>query len=156
MRSTAKRKVPIEKIKSQGGTCIQKPSNLTWCMYKIFLILLLLLPYRAEAQDILPNLPEPTADNIQSALRIGRRYSIANDKLLHMGACYVIGASVTSITYYYTENKKTSMLVGVASVVIIGVTKELWDINNGHADPKDLLADVVGGTLGIFTVKINF
>ncbi len=125
-------------------------------MHRILLLLLLLLPYRAQAQELLPNLPEPTADNIQSALRIGKKYSISNDKLLHMGACYVIGASATSITYYYTNNKKTSMLVGAASVIVVGVAKELWDINNGNSDPEDLLADVIGGSLGILTVKINF
>jgi VanZ family protein len=125
-------------------------------MYKIFLILLLLLPYRAQAQELLPNLPEPTSDNIQSGLRLGSKYRIANDKLLHIGACYIIGASTTSITYHYTKNKKTSILVGAASVLIVGTAKELWDINNGHSDLKDLLADVIGGTLGIITVKINF
>jgi len=123
---------------------------------KLFLILLFLIPLRAQAQEVLPDLPQPTSDNIQSGLRLGSKYRIADDKLLHMGACYVIGASTTSITYHYTKNRKTSMLVGAASVLIIGTVKELWDVNNGHADPKDLLADVIGGTLGIFTVKINF
>ena len=125
-------------------------------MKKLLLIVLLLIPVRAQAQEVLPDLPQPTPDNIQRALNIGKRYSIANDKLLHMGACYVIGASSTSITYHYTKNKKTSILVGAASVLIVGTAKELWDVNNGHADPEDLLADVIGGTLGIFTVKINF
>ena len=82
MRSTAKRKIPIKKNKTQGGTCIQKPSNLTWYMHRILLLLLLLLPYRAQAQQLLPQ-----------------------DKLLHLGGSYVIGATATSIAYYYTKDK---------------------------------------------------
>ncbi len=133
MRSTAKRKVPIEKIKNQGGTCIQKPSNLTWCMYKIFLILLLLLPYRAEAQQLLPQ-----------------------DKIIHLGGSYAIGATTTSIAYYYTKDKKTATIIGLSTVLLTGLGKEIWDIKYGNSELNDLGADIVGGTLGVITVKINF
>tara|TARA_R110000744_G_scaffold160737_7_gene277065 strand:- start:1002 stop:1406 length:405 start_codon:yes stop_codon:yes gene_type:complete len=134
MRSTAKRKVPIERIKTQGGTCICKPNNLYLpLMKKLILILLLSVSYGSEAQQVLPT-----------------------DKLLHLGGGYTIGATATSITYYYTQNKKTSMIVGISAVLIAGIGKELWDIKHGSPETMDLLADVVGGTLGILTVKINF
>ena len=78
------------------------------------------------------------------------------DKQLHLGAWYVIGASTTSFTYYLTKNEKTATIVGIASVVIIGVGKEIHDIKHGTPDSKDLAADVIGGTFGILTVRINF
>tara|TARA_R100000951_G_scaffold113796_1_gene116607 strand:- start:7418 stop:7819 length:402 start_codon:yes stop_codon:yes gene_type:complete len=133
MRSTAKRKIPIKKNKTQGGTCIQKPSNLTWYMHRILLLLLLLLPYRAQAQQLLPQ-----------------------DKLLHLGGSYVIGATATSIAYYYTRDKKTATIIGVSAVLLAGLGKELWDIKYGNPEINDLAADITGGTLGILTVKINF
>ena len=92
-----------------------------------------MIPIRAEAQQLVPL-----------------------DKQLHLGAWYVIGASTTSFTYYLTKDKKTATIAGIASVVIIGIGKEVYDIKHGTPDPKDLAADVIGGTLGVFTVKINF
>lgn len=133
MRSTAKRKSPIEKIKNQGGTYIQKPSNLTWCMYKIFLILLLLIPYRAQAQQLLPQ-----------------------DKLLHLGGSYAIGAAATSIAYHYTKDKRTATFIGISAVLLTGIGKEIWDIKCGNSELKDIAADITGGTLGVLTVRINF
>ena len=102
-------------------------------MKNLLFILLLLIPTKAQAQQVLPQ-----------------------DKLLYLGGCYVIGASITSITYYYTEDKKTAILAGAASVLVIGTVKELHDINHGNSDTEDLIADVIGGTLGILTVRINF
>jgi len=102
-------------------------------MYKIFLILLLLLPYRAEAQQLLPQ-----------------------DKLLHLGGSYVVGATTTSIAYYYTKDKKTATIIGLSVVLLSGLGKEIWDINHGNPEVNDLAADIVGGALGIITVKINF
>ena len=102
-------------------------------MYKIFLILLLLLPYRAEAQQLLPE-----------------------DKLLHLGGSYAIGATTTSIAYYYTKDKKIATLIGLSAVLLAGVGKEIWDIEHGNPEVNDLVADIAGGTLGILTIRINF
>lgn len=102
-------------------------------MYKLFLILLLLIPYRAEAQQLLPQ-----------------------DKLLHLGGSYFIGATTTSIAYYYSKDKKTATLIGVSAVLLTGLGKEIWDINHGNSELNDLGADIVGGTLGILTIRINF
>ena len=102
-------------------------------MYKIFLILLLLLPYRAEAQQLLPE-----------------------DKLLHLGGSYAIGATTTSIAYYYTKDKKTATLIGISAVLLTGIGKEVWDIKYGNSELNDIAADIAGGTLGVFTIRINF
>jgi len=102
-------------------------------MKKLIFILLLSVSYGSEAQQVLPV-----------------------DKLLHLGGGYVIGATATSVTYYYTQNKKTSIIIGISAVLIAGLGKELWDIKHGSPETADLVADAVGGALGIFTVKINF
>ena len=100
---------------------------------KLLFIILLLLSFRAEAQQVLPI-----------------------DKLLHLGAGYTIGSTTTSIVYYYTRNKKKAILIGTASVVLIGIGKEVYDLKHGDPDLGDLAADIVGGGIGIFTVTINF
>ena len=94
---------------------------------------MLLIPIRAEAQQLLPE-----------------------DKLLHLGGSYIIGATTTSIVYYYTKDKKTATLIGLSAVLLAGVSKEIWDIKHGNPELNDLGADIVCGSLGIFTVKINF
>jgi len=92
-----------------------------------------LISLRAQAQEILPQ-----------------------DKLLHLGGSYIIGATTTSIAYYYTKDKKTATFIGVSVILLAGIGKEIWDIKHGNPEVNDLAADIAGGTLGILTVKINF
>ena len=82
--------------------------------------------------------------------------SIGQDKLLHMGGCYVISSTTASIVYNITENRKKAFVYGVLSSVIIGGIKELHDINHGDSNWADMRANVVGGTLGAFTVTVRF
>jgi uncharacterized protein YfiM (DUF2279 family) len=100
---------------------------------KLLFIILLLISYRAEAQQILPQ-----------------------DKLLHLGGSYVIGAATTSIVYHYTQNKRTSKIAGIAAVILIGTSKEIWDVKNGDPDIGDFTANLIGGSLGVVTITINF
>jgi VanZ family protein len=81
---------------------------------------------------------------------------IPQDKLLHMGGCYAISATTSSIMYNITENKKKSFIYGVSSAVIIGGIKELHDINHGDSNWTDMRANVIGATLGAITVTIRF
>ena len=82
--------------------------------------------------------------------------SIGQDKLLHMGGCYVISSTTASIVYNMTENRKKAFIYGVLSSVIIGGIKEIYDINHGDSNWADMRANVVGGTLGAFTVTVRF
>ena len=81
---------------------------------------------------------------------------IPQDKLLHMGGCYAISATTSSIMYNITENRKKSFIYGISSAVIIGGIKELHDINHGDSNWVDMRANVVGAMLGAITVTIRF
>ena len=81
---------------------------------------------------------------------------IPQDKLLHMGGCYVISSTTSSIVYNITEDRKKAFVYGVLSSVVIGGIKELYDINHGDSNWGDMGANVVGGTLGAFTITIRF
>ena len=81
---------------------------------------------------------------------------IPQDKLLHAGGCYVISATTASIVYNITENRKKAFMYGVLSSVVIGGIKEIHDIKHGDSNWGDMSANVVGGTLGAFTVTVRF
>ena len=82
--------------------------------------------------------------------------SIGQDKLLHMGGCYVISSTTASIVYNMTENRKKAFIYGVASAVIIGGIKEIHDINHGDSNWHDMGANVIGATLGALVVTVRF
>ena len=81
---------------------------------------------------------------------------IPQDKLLHMGGCYAISATTSSIMYNITENRKKSLIYGISTAVVIGSIKEIYDIKCGNSDWGDVGANVVGATLGAITVTIRF
>ena len=81
---------------------------------------------------------------------------IPQDKLLHAGGCYVISSTTSSIVYNITENRKKAFIYGVLSSVVIGGIKELYDINHGDSSWGDMGANVVGGTLGSFSIVVRF
>ena len=82
--------------------------------------------------------------------------TVGQDKLLHMGGCYVISATTASLVYNITEDRKKAFIYGTLSSVIIGGIKEIYDINNGDSNWADMRANVVGGTLGAFTITVRF
>ena len=82
--------------------------------------------------------------------------SIGQDKLLHMGGCYVISSTTASIVYNMTENRKKAFIYGISSAVIIGGIKELYDINHGDSNWADMGANVIGATLGALVVTVRF
>jgi len=81
---------------------------------------------------------------------------IPQDKLLHMGGCYVISATTASIVYNITEDHKKAFIYGLSSAIIVGGIKEIYDINCGESNWGDMGANVIGGTLGAFTITIRF
>tara|TARA_Y100000389_G_scaffold194187_1_gene223861 strand:+ start:475 stop:780 length:306 start_codon:yes stop_codon:yes gene_type:complete len=81
---------------------------------------------------------------------------IPQDKLLHAGGCYVISSTTSSIVYNITENRKKAFIYGLSSAIIVGGVKEIYDIKCGDSNWGDMGANVVGGTLGAFTITIRF
>jgi UDP-N-acetylmuramyl pentapeptide phosphotransferase/UDP-N-acetylglucosamine-1-phosphate transferase len=82
--------------------------------------------------------------------------TIGQDKTLHMGGCYVISSTTASLVYNITENRKKAFIYGVASAVIIGGIKEIYDINHGDSNWADMGANVIGATLGALVVTVRF
>ena len=82
--------------------------------------------------------------------------SIGQDKLLHMGGCYVVSSTTASIVYNITEIRKKAFVYGRLSSVIIGGIKEIHDINHGDSNWHDMGANVIGATLGALVVTIRF
>ncbi len=87
---------------------------------------------------------------------IGQSRIIPQDKLLHMGGCYVIGATTSSLVYNITEDRKKAFVYGFLTSIVIGGAKEIYDIKHGDPDWGDYACDAVGGALGSFTVVIRF
>jgi len=83
-----------------------------------------------------------------------RAQILQKDKLLHMGGSYVISSTVSAIVYDKTKNKKCALVSGLAVSMIIGAGKEIYDRKHGDPDWNDMLANTVGATLGIVTIRI--
>jgi uncharacterized protein YfiM (DUF2279 family) len=81
--------------------------------------------------------------------------TIPQDKMLHFSACYIISSgSSTLLSYKYSKNK--SMWIGFGLGVSVGIAKEIYDINHGHSDMKDIYADILGAAAGAVVVRIRF
>jgi uncharacterized protein YfiM (DUF2279 family) len=124
---------------------------------KLLLLFLLLFSTPCLGQDDVPY-HGGNSENFRFGLGQMDKFveSIGQDKLLHMGGCYVISATTASLVYNITENRKKAFIYGVLSSVIIGGIKEIYDINHGDSNWADMRANVVGGTLGAFTVTVRF
>jgi len=124
---------------------------------KLLLLFLLLFSTPCLGQDDVPYYGG-TPENFRFGLSQMDKFveSIGQDKLLHAGGCYVISATTASIVYNITENRKKAFIYGVLSSVVIGGIKEIHDIKHGDSNWADMGANVVGGTLGAFTVTVRF
>ena len=81
--------------------------------------------------------------------------TIPQDKMLHFSACYIVSStSTTLLSYKYSEEK--AMWIGIGLGVGVGIAKEVYDIRCGHADMKDIYADVLGAAAGAVVVRIRF
>ncbi len=80
---------------------------------------------------------------------------IQNDDLIHLGGSFIISSTVSSIVYNKTKNKKKALLCGLAVSLVMGTGKELYD-NRLHSKDTytDLIANTVGATMGLITIKI--
>lgn len=81
---------------------------------------------------------------------------LPEDKLLHVGTCYMIGSVTSSLVYNITDNRKKAVMYGILTSVVVGGLKELHDVSHGDSDWGDMGANVIGGTLGSIVVVIEF
>jgi VanZ family protein len=80
---------------------------------------------------------------------------LPQDKQLHIGATYMLSASTMALVYNKTGDKKKATVCGLIIPMIAGIAKEIYDINHGHADVNDILANTVGSSLGVITIRIT-
>ena len=80
----------------------------------------------------------------------------APDKQLHIGACYMVSSITTAYVYKRTCNERKAVLVGFVSGMLVGLAKELYDLNHGDPDLADLAADAIGSGLGTICISITF
>ena len=80
---------------------------------------------------------------------------LPQDKQLHIGATYMLGASTAALVYNKTGDKKKATVCGLIVPMIAGIAKEIYDINHGHPDMNDILANTVGSSLGVITIRIT-
>ena len=82
--------------------------------------------------------------------------SLHQDKQLHVGYTYIISSATTSYVLKKTGNKRKAIFIGIGTGMAIGIGKEIYDARNGSAEKGDLIADLVGSTLGSIVVTIPF
>ena len=80
--------------------------------------------------------------------------ALRQDKLLHMGGSYVISSGVSAVIYNKTNNEKKALVYGLTTAIAAGLAKEIYDRKHGNPDIKDMVANSVGATLGIITIRI--
>ena len=80
---------------------------------------------------------------------------LPQDKQLHVGATYMLSTSTAALVYNRTNSKKKAMVYGFILPMIAGVAKEIYDMNHGNPDINDILANTVGSSLGIITIRIT-
>ena len=90
------------------------------------------------------NLPDP---------RVFTNVFFAQDKLLHLGAGYAIGASTTAIADRF--GSKRPELWGIGFTVLAAAGKEIYDYKTGGTpEMLDALMAFNGGFLGTVTVML--
>ena len=101
------------------------------------------------------HLPARNAENTSRFISKVQDFALAQDKQLHMGACYVISSLTSAIVYKKTKNKKKATAYGIGIAMLAGITKEIYDIKHGHPSLEDILANGIGSSLGVVTIRIT-
>ena len=83
-----------------------------------------------------------------------QNFRIPTDKQLHISATYIISSTTTTYIFHKTNNKKKAMWIGFATGMTIGIAKEIYDIKHGNSEYGDILADIVGSSMGCFIITI--
>lgn len=81
------------------------------------------------------------------------------DKVAHFGVGYITGATTSATVLRFSNGKNKTLKTlsfGIASGLIVGTGKELYDLKSyGVFNWKDLGATVIGSALGSVTVRIS-
>jgi len=99
--------------------------------------------------------PERSAKNVSRVLSAASDFALAEDKQLHIGACYIVSSLTSAIVYKKTKDKKKATVYGIGIAMLAGVVKEVYDIKHGHSDINDILANTIGSSLGVITIRIT-
>jgi len=115
------------------------------------LTLLAFITLDAYAQYV----PERNAKNVSRVLSAASEFALAQDKQLHMGACFVISSFTSALVYRKTKDKTKATVYGFGVAMLAGIVKEVYDIKHGHSDINDILANTIGSSLGVVTIRIT-
>ena len=80
---------------------------------------------------------------------------IREDSIIHTGSMYLLSASATALVYNKTKSKKKAAVYGFILPMMVGVAKEIRDIKHGNPNINDVLANTVGASLGVITIRIT-
>ena len=82
---------------------------------------------------------------------------IQEDKVKHVVAGAFISAFTADAVYYFTDDKKKSVFIGIGVGCLAGLTKELYDTTGrGTPDVKDFVWTCVGASLTSVTLVYHF
>ncbi len=115
------------------------------------LILLAIITLDAYAQYV----PERDAKNVSRVLSAASNFALAQDKQLHMGACYFASSLTSALVYRKTKDKTKATVYGFGIAMLAGVVKEVYDVKHGNSDINDILANTIGSSLGVVTIRIT-
>ena len=80
---------------------------------------------------------------------------IREDRIIHTTGVYLLSARTTALVYNKTKSKKKAVVYGFILPMMIGVAKEIRDIKYGDPDINDIIANSIGASLGIITIRIT-
>ncbi len=115
------------------------------------LILLIVITLDVYAQYV----PERNAKNVSRVLSAASEFALAQDKQLHMGVCYVVSSLTSALVYKRTNDKRKATVYGIGIAMLAGITKEVYDIKHGNPSFSDILANGIGSSLGVVTIRIT-
>lgn len=100
------------------------------------------------------------AGTLASGLLAKGIYPDQNDKVLHAIVGSLIASSSAAIAYYgFDVSKNKSFWIGVASGIIAGILKEVYDSHHRDkhtVDSQDAVATGIGGVTGAFMIRFKF
>lgn len=100
------------------------------------------------------------AGTLASGLLAQGVYPNQHDKVLHAIVGSLISTSVAAISYYrFDVDKNKAFWIGVASGIIAGLLKEVYDSHHRDrhtVDSNDAIATGMGGALGGLMIRIKF
>ena len=115
------------------------------------LMLLAIITLDVYAQYV----PERNAKNVSRVLSAASDFALAEDKQLHMGVCFVLSSLTSALVYKKTNDKKKATIYGIGIAMLAGIVKEVYDVKHGNSDINDILANTIGSSLGVVTIRIT-